>query len=107
MGIPFAVVGPGARPGAAAAELPPTLLRSFGAVLGETGRVLQLAEAQVSGTVSRAALTAEELVALGCEEAVQLRRDLNRGCNDSANDLLRRVVKVIIAMEDRKSSSSR
>jgi hypothetical protein len=43
------------------AELPDALQRSFDAVLGETGRVLQLAEHQVAATVQRVALSARQL----------------------------------------------
>ena len=49
--------GPGAQ------ELPQGLQRTFDAVLDETARLLQLAEEQVTGTVNRAAFTAQQLTA--------------------------------------------
>ena len=47
--------------GSSAELLPDALRQSFEAVLGETGRVLQLAEHQIVETVQRAALSAREL----------------------------------------------
>lgn len=47
--------------GSSAELLPDALRQSFDAVLGETGRVLQLAEHQIVETVQRAALSAREL----------------------------------------------
>ena len=50
---------------AGSVELPPTLQQSFNAVLGETGRVLQLAEHQLVETVYRGAVSARRLTEEG------------------------------------------